>query len=281
MSSATKSYLGLLREIQQGLTGAGKPTAEARWILRQAGRLDEQQLAARLMEAAPPEVEAAAGAMLSLRQSGYPLQLLLGETEFYGLRLEVERGVLIPRPETEGLVELALGLAPGRAGARVLDVGTGTGAIALAYKSMRPKASVWATDTSSKAVALARRNAQQLGLEVNLLQAPYTAGLFDLDLILSNPPYLPESYRQKAPPELAYEEDSALYSGPEGLDMARELLPRAGAALRPGGWLLLELAPENIYTLLQEAIAQGWCEARVLADLAQRPRYLVLRHQAK
>jgi release factor glutamine methyltransferase len=280
MNSVTKSYLGLLQEIQQGLKSAGKPAAESDWILRRAARLDEQQLVARLMQAVPPEVEAAAGAMLSLRQSGYPLQLLLGETEFYGLRLEVERGVLIPRPETEGLVELALGLAPERAGARVLDVGTGTGAIALAYKSMRPKASVWATDISSQAVALARRNAQQLGLEVNLLQAPYTADLFDLDLILSNPPYLPDSYRQKAPPELAYEEDSALYSGPEGLDMARELLPRAGAALRPGGWLLLELAPENIYILLQEAIAQSWCEARVLPDLAQRPRYLILQNQA-
>lgn len=249
--------------------------------MRQAARLNDQQLAARLMQAAPPDAEDVGWAMLNLRLTGYPLQLLLGQTEFYGLELKVEPGVLIPRPETEGLVERALGLAPLGLGVRVLDVGTGTGAIALAFKSMRPKARVWATDTSFKAIELARKNAEQLELEVIFIQAPYTADLFDLDLIVSNPPYLPDSYRQEAPPELAYEDASALYSGPEGLDMARGLLPRAWAALKPGGWLLLELAPENIYTLLEEASAQGWCEARVLPDLAQRPRYLVLQSHSK
>ncbi|MCX7740392.1 MAG: peptide chain release factor N(5)-glutamine methyltransferase, partial [Meiothermus sp.] len=100
------------------------------------------------------------------------------------------------------------------------------------------------------------------------------AGLSELDLIISNPPYLPDGYREEAPPELAYEDPTALYAGPEGLDVARELLPQAWKALKPGGWLWLELAPENVYTLLGEATAQGWREARVFRDLAQQPRYL-------
>jgi release factor glutamine methyltransferase len=274
MNPASKSYLELLREFQRRLEVARKPVAESRWILGHAARLNDKQLAARLMQTVPPDVEDAAWAMLNLRLTGYPLQLLLGETEFYGLKLKVERGVLIPRPETEGLVEHALGYVHIKAEARVLDVGSGSGAIALAFKSMRPKATVWATEINPKAIELSRKNAAQLALEVTFLEASFTADLEDLDLIISNPPYLPNSYREEAPPELAYEDPAALYAGPEGLDVARELLPHAWNALKPGGWLLLELAPENVYTLLEEATAQGWREARVFRDLAQQPRYL-------
>lgn len=247
---------------------------ESRWILGHAAHLGEKELAARLTQPVPVDVEEAAWAMLDLRLRGHPLQLLLGETEFYGLRLKVARGVLIPRPETEGLVERALAHLPLDASARVMDVGTGSGAIALAIKAMRPQATVWATDINPKALELAKENALRLGLEVSFIEAPLTADLKDLDLIISNPPYLPESYREEAPPELAYEDERALYAGPEGLDVARALLPQAWAALQPGGWLWLELAPENVYTLLEEAIAQGWREARVFRDLAQQPRYL-------
>lgn len=274
MKPASKNYLELLREFQRRLEVAGKPVAESRWILGHAARLNDKQLAARLMQAVPPEVEEAAWAMLNLRLTGYPLQLLLGETEFYGLKLKVERGVLIPRPETEGLLEQALGYVQVEVETRVLDIGTGSGAIALAFKSMRPKATVWATDINPRALELARRNALELGLEVTFLEAPFTADLSELDLIISNPPYLPDNYREEAPPELAYEDPSALYAGLEGLDVARELLPHAWNALKPGGWLWLELAPENVYTLLAEATAQGWRQARVFRDLAQQPRYL-------
>lgn len=274
MTQASKSYLELLREFQRRLEAARKPAAESRWILGHAAGLNDKQLAARLMQPVPPDVEEAAWAMLNLRLTGYPLQLLLGETEFYGLKLRVERGVLIPRPETEGLVEQALANLPVEAETRVLDVGTGSGAIALALKALRPKATVWATDINPKALELARRNALELGLLVTFLEAPFMADLSELDLIVSNPPYLPDGYREEAPPELAYEDPSALYAGPEGLEVARELLPHAWKALKPGGWLWLELAPENIYTLLAEATAQGWREARVLRDLVQLPRYL-------
>ncbi|MCX7602050.1 MAG: peptide chain release factor N(5)-glutamine methyltransferase [Meiothermus sp.] len=280
MNPASKSYLELLREFQRRLEAARKPAAESRWILGHAAGLSDKALAARLMQAVPPDVEEAAWAMLNLRLTGYPLQLLLGETEFYGLKLKVERGVLIPRPETEGLVEQALGYVPPEVEAQVLDIGTGSGAIALAVKAARPRATVWATDINPKALELARHNAQQLGLEVTFLEAPFTGGLGGLDLIVSNPPYLPERYREEAPPELAYEDPTALYAGLEGLDVARPLLAQAWAALKPGGWLWLELAPENIYTLLAEATAQGWREARVYRDLAQQPRYLACQKPA-
>ncbi|GIW25747.1 peptide chain release factor N(5)-glutamine methyltransferase [Meiothermus sp.] len=274
MKPASKSYLQLLREFQQQLTAAQKPAAESRWIVRHAAGLEDSQLVARLLQAVPPDVEEAAWAMLRLRLTGYPLQLLLGETEFCGLKLRVERGVLIPRPETEGLVEHALACLPPSETAQVLDIGTGSGAIALALKSMRPNAVVWATEINPIALELARQNARELGLEVTFLEAPFTADLRELDLIISNPPYLPDGYREEAPPELAYEDPTALYAGPDGLRVARELLPHAWNALKPGGRVWLELAPENIYTLQAEAAAQGWLEVRVLRDLAQQPRYL-------
>lgn len=151
---------------------------------------------------------------MAKRLSGYPLQYLLGEVEFFGLPLKVAEGVLIPRPETEGLVELALKLSlPERP--RVLDVGTGTGAIALAVKQHLPEAEVFATEVDDPALALAEENARRLGLAVHFQGLPHR-GLRELDLIVSNPPYLPEGYREQAPGELAYENPLALYGGRRG-----------------------------------------------------------------
>lgn len=279
--------IDLLREFQGLLQKVGLPSIEARWILTFASRTDEKSFVTKLLEPVPPDIEEAARAVLELRLTGHPLQLLIGETEFFGLRLKVRRGVLIPRPETEGLVEIALQLprAPyvqpyednhtELIGAKVLDVGTGTGAIALAYKSMRPNASVWATDINRDAVQLATENAHSLGLEIYIRETAYTGSLSNFDLIVSNPPYLPESYRNEAPPELSYEDNKALYSGKDGLQMPRELLNHAWNALKPGGWIALELAPSNIYLLLAEAAERGWKNLQTRRDLAQRPRYLI------
>ncbi|MCX7740827.1 MAG: peptide chain release factor N(5)-glutamine methyltransferase [Meiothermus sp.] len=272
-----ESYLTLLRALQRQLEVHGKPPAEARWMLERASGLEASELIRNLQQPVPGGVAEVVWGMLERRLQGYPLQLLLGETEFFGLRLEVAPGVFIPRPETEGLVELALGYLPERAASRVLDVGTGSGAIALALKARRPEAFVWATDLNPKALALARRNARRLGLEVALLEAPFTGGLNNLDLLVSNPPYLPEVYREEAPAELTYEDGAALYAGPDGLGVARPLLREAEVALRRGGWLLLELAPENVGVLAEEAVARGWRAVRVERDLAGRPRYLVAR----
>lgn len=281
--------LELLRQFERRFREAGLPSQEARWLLAHALGLEDSDLLRGLYKAVPKGIAEQMEGWLMQRRQGYPLQLILGYSLFYVpglkedaggyLRLEVRPGVLIPRPETEGLVELALGLLSAERSftGRLLDVGTGSGAIALALKRRFPKAEVWATEIDPVAVALARENARRAGLEVQVLLAPFTAHLKALDLIVSNPPYLPESYRQEAPPELSYENPQALYSGPEGLDMPRELLRHAWRALKPGGALALELAESNVHTLAEEAQRAGWEAVQVHRDLAGRPRYLSAR----
>lgn len=263
----------LLHRLREALREAGLPEGEALDLLALATGLSRKELLLRLSQEPPPGAEAKALALLERRLSGYPLQYLLGEVEFFGLPLRVQEGALIPRPETEDLVELALGLPlPPRP--RILDVGTGTGAIALALKKHLPAAEIFATDIDERALALAEENARRLGLRVHFLRRPLTGGLKGLDLIVSNPPYLPEAYRQVAPKELSFESPLALYAGQEGLDVARPLAKEAWEALQLGGWLLLELAPENVGTLAEELRGKSWQGVEVLRDLAGRERYL-------
>jgi len=211
---------------------------------------------------------------LERRAGGEPLQLIIGGVEFFGLELAVRPGVLIPRPETELLVELALRLVEGVTAPRLLDVGSGSGAIALAIKKQRPDAVVYASDVSSAALELARKNAAELELEVNFLAAPLTAGLSGLDLIVSNPPYLPAGDAAAAPPELAWEAKEALYAGADGLDVARPLIGEAGRALKPGGWLVLELDPRNIELAAEYAANQSFTILTIHPDLSGAPRFL-------
>jgi release factor glutamine methyltransferase len=271
------TLLELLKELQSALEAANKAPVEARWILSHLGKIDNLRFTTQLFEAVSPDVEQAARAMVALRTEGHPLQLLLGSTEFFGLTLQMQPGVLIPRPETEGLVEQAIVCLYGIAAPHVLDVGTGSGAIALAIKSVLPEATVWATDINPEALSLAQINARQLELDIYLEETAFTGHLSDFDLVVSNPPYLPESYSQIAPAELKYEDNRALYSGPEGLDMPRELLRHAWQALKPGGWLAMELSPLNVYKMLEYASIEGWHNAQVSRDLTQQPRYLVAR----
>jgi len=208
------------------------------------------------------------------RAAREPLQLIIGDVDFYDLQLKVKPGVLIPRPETELLVELALELLTGSSSPRVLDVGTGSGAIALAIKKQRPDARVYATDTNPTALQLAVENATALGIEVEFLPAPLTAGLTGLDLIVSNPPYLPQDDAGSAPPELRWEPESALYAGRDGLDVARPLINEARRALKASGGLALELDPRNVFTAASLAREAGFQDVGVKNDLTGRPRYL-------
>ena len=208
------------------------------------------------------------------RAGGEPLQLIIGSVEFFGLRLAVRPGVLIPRPETELLVELALRLIGDVTAPRLLDVGTGSGAIALAIKQQRPDAVVYASDVSPAALELARKNAADLELEVNFLAASLTAGLSGLDLIVSNPPYLPAGDEAAAPPELAWEAREALYAGVDGLNVARPLIGEAAGALKPGGWLALELDPRNVETAAEYAANRGFTDLAIHPDLSGAPRFL-------
>ncbi|TVR87104.1 MAG: peptide chain release factor N(5)-glutamine methyltransferase [Trueperaceae bacterium] len=219
---------------------------------------------------------------LERRCAREPLQMVLGETEFYGLRLSVRPGVLVPRPETELLVEHALADLSEARPTTVIDVGTGGGAVALALAARRPLARIVASDVDPAALALARRNARALGLALtlcraDLLQHPrLCAAARSADLLVANLPYLPESDRGTLPPELAWESGAALFAGREGLSVARRLRAQAWRALRPGAVAWWELDARNAERFAREALAVGWPQAGLAADLVGRRRFVRL-----
>lgn len=224
--------------------------------------------------------------LLARRAAREPLQHVLGEATFLDLRVRVTPGVLVPRPETERLVELVLeelGTAPGRPGDVVIDVGTGTGAIALALKAARPTLQVWATDVSQAALALAEANADLLGLHIqvrrsDLLADPDVAAAAATAVaIVSNPPYLPEADRTAVEPEVAVEPDVALYAGHDGLDVARRLARQVQEVARRGALVALELDPRNAGEMAAEMAAAGFEGVRLEADLAGRDRFVLAR----
>jgi release factor glutamine methyltransferase len=187
------------------------------------------------------------------RAAGEPLAYIVGHKEFFGLDLLVDRRVLVPRPDTETLVEWALELLPSETGARVVDLGTGSGAIALAVKHARPLARVEATDISADALAVAAENARRLSLQVDFRRASWLAGATGaFELIVSNPPYI-----RADDPHLAVLGDEplgALAAGNDGLHDLRAIVQAAPACLSRGGWLLLE---------------HGWDQAQPVRDLLE------------
>jgi release factor glutamine methyltransferase len=182
-------------------------------------------------------------AWLERRLSGEPVAYLLGRREFWSLELEVTPDTLIPRPETELLVELALARLPADRPLTIADLGTGSGAIALALAVERPLARIVATDHSPAALIVARRNARRLNIvHVEFREGDWCAPLGDerFDLIAANPPYVVATDPRWRQGELRFEPPAALVSGPDGLDALRVIIAQAPDVLKPGGWLLLE-----------------------------------------
>lgn len=210
-------------------------------------------------------------------QERVPVSILLGEREFWSLVFKVSTDVLTPRPDTETLVEAALAKckAPDWKG-RILDLGTGSGAIALSLAQELPHAELTATDLSEAALQIATQNADRLpqGERVRFLHGdlfePVSGERFDL--VVSNPPYVARRDAKSLPPELAHEPEMALFGGEDGLDVIRRLVAEAGAHLAPGGWLLIELAPEQAGTVEQLLVGAGFVEIERRFDLARRPR---------
>lgn len=194
-------------------------------------------------EAVPPELAARFAALLQRRAAGEPVAYLVGRREFWSLELEVSPDTLVPRPETELLVELALERLPMGAPADVVDLGTGSGAIALAVARERPRARVTAVDASAPALAVAQRNAVRLSLgHVRFLRSDWFSAVRDesYDLVLSNPPYLATDDPHLRESSLPFEPQLALASGSDGLDALRLICAQSPAHLRAGGWLLFE-----------------------------------------
>lgn len=228
---------------------------------------------ARSRASTDPEVEAIALKLAERRAEGEPLQYVLGTAAFRHLELSVGPGVLVPRPETEVLVERALDRLPD--GGAVVDVGTGSGAIALAIKQERPDARVWATDDSGDALHYARANRERLGLEVEILHGGLLEPLpgsrrGDFDVVVSNPPYVSESETHLVAPDvLGHEPDHAVFGGGgDGLSIVASLVSQAWPWLRPHGWLVCEIGHGQAAAVVELFVNAGFVDAGVHADLA-------------
>ncbi len=207
-------------------------------------------------------------ALFRRRLAGEPAAYLLGEKEFHGLDLQVDARVLVPRPDTETLVDWALACLEGRPAPRVLDLGTGSGAIALALQRTRPDARIEAVDASADALAVAAANARRLGLPVAFRQASWLDGAPPgaYDLIVSNPPYIAEGDPHL--PALCHEPRSALVAGIDGLDELRQIVRAAPAHLAEGGRLLLEHGHDQAAAVRQLLAAAGFADIQHRHDLS-------------
>ncbi len=211
-------------------------------------------------------------ALVERRAAGEPIQYITGETEFYRLPIQVNRDVLIPRPETELLVEKALELASLFRWPRVLDVGTGSGAIAVALAHEWPEAAVTATEISERALKLARHNAEHLELanRIRFLQGDLLAPVAgeEFDLVVSNPPYVADRDRESLSIEVRdFEPAQALFAGEDGMDVYRHLIPAAFGALVPGGFLLLEIGYDQAELVRALIQAAGFEQVEFTPDL--------------
>ena len=254
--------------VQEALESAAIDAREARLLLAAATGFSQASVVAYPDRVLPNEVQNRFREFVARRSRGEPVAYILGRKEFYGLELAVNPAVLVPRPETELLVELALQ----RDFASALDLGTGSGAIALALKRHRPAARVLGVEASAAALAVAKRNAAALALDVELFHGQWFSPFHGLrfDLIVANPPYVAEGDPHLA--ALAFEPPSALLAGPDGLKAIREIAAAAPAYLASRGRLLIEHGQGQepaVRSLLEE---QGLEEVRTWPDLAGIPR---------
>jgi release factor glutamine methyltransferase len=213
--------------------------------------------------------------LVTRRIAHEPIQYILGEQEFYGLLFEVTPSVLIPRPETEHLVEAVLKRADPQTNLRIIDVGTGSGAIAIALAHKLPQVQVIAVDISLAALAVARRNAIRHSVidQITFVQSDLLAafGGNDFDLVVSNPPYIANT-EVLEPQVVQFEPHTALYAGPTGLEIYQRLIPQASDALKRNGWLLMEIGYGQNQSLL--SLLEEWNQVTIDNDLQEIPRVL-------
>jgi release factor glutamine methyltransferase len=218
------------------------------------------------------------GRALCRRCAGEPLQHVTGEQGFRRLLLRVRPGVFVPRPETEVLVQVALDALEGIRGPVVVDVGTGSGAVALAIKHERPDARVIATDVSGEAVRLARENAERLGLDIAVLGGdqlePVPDDVGPIDAVVANPPYVADADRASLPREVLAEPEVAVFGG---IEIYERLFGQAAERLGPGGTVVVEIHERMAAPVIVAAREAGFVDARIDRDLAGRDRVVSAR----
>jgi release factor glutamine methyltransferase len=274
-----------LAAARHALGAAGIPpedaALDAEVLIRHALGWDRTALVTRGHESLPAGVEERVSALLARRAAREPVAQIVGQREFWGLDFEVSRDVLVPRPETELIVEEALGEVRHRAAwHRIVDAGTGSGCLAVALAVEFPEARVIATDVSKAALAVARRNAARhhVGDRIEFVNTDLLDGLpSGIDLIVSNPPYVPEMDAHSLPRDVRdYEPPEALFGGPDGLQVIRRLFDTARRHLAADGRLIVEFGFGQEADVPAIAEAAGWRVMRVSRDLQSVPRVAVL-----
>jgi release factor glutamine methyltransferase len=271
-----------LTEAAQHLCDTSNPRLDAETLLMHVLKRERSYLYAH------PEFELACGELtryydaVSQRAQGVPLQYITRHQEFWGLDFKVTPAVLIPRPETEHSVEAVLDLAKELETPRIVDIGTGSGCIAIALASELPKAEIYAVDISADALPVAKENAQRLGFaeRISFVQSDLLAEYSDhaeyFDIVVSNPPYVGSNEPDKAQREVREHEPSiAVFGGPTGLEVYGRLIPQAQAALKHGGWLVMEIGYSTEAQI--RAMLKDWRHVHTECDLQGIPRVVIAR----
>ena len=269
MPAAPETVETLLRQ------AAAIDRVDAEWLLAHSLQTPRSWLFAHSGDAVPAEAAVRFAALLARRQAGEPVAYLTGSQGFWTLDLAVSPATLVPRPETELLVERALARIPVNSASHVADLGTGSGAIALAIAKERPHTVVIATDASAAALEVARGNAARNGItNVEFREGDWLAPLAGetFHLIASNPPYIAEGDPHLDRGDLRFEPPTALSSGEDGLDAIRSIVRDAPARLAPGGWLLLEHGWDQGALVRALLEAAGFIDVETAHDLEGRDR---------
>jgi release factor glutamine methyltransferase len=256
------------------------PRREASILLAAAMQVDEITLRLDATALVPEEIETLFRSWIERRAQGEPAQHLIGWCDFWGRRFEVSPDVLVPRPETEFLIEAVLTLALPET-ARVVDLGTGSGCIALTLKAERTSWQVAGVDLSLKALHLAGWNQERLNLNIELVNSDLSSALCSgWDLVTANLPYIPSATIASLTPEVQYDPLLALDGGQDGLDLVRRLLLDLSRLLSPGAWCALELGENQANTVVSIALSLGLEEWTRIVDLGGCERILILRSTA-
>lgn len=278
------SLATLLSVAKSALAEKGNPTPvlDARLLLQRATGVSHETLIADPQRQVSTEAAAQFFESLDRRLAGEPVSRILGEREFYGRAFRITPATLDPRPDTETLIEAALGFMPAGRASRIIDLGTGSGIIGVTLLAERPEARAVMTDISAEALAAAEENARRHGV---LAQASFARGSWfagaqgPFDLVLSNPPYIPQAILPTLAPEVRnFDPEGALVAGPDGLQAYREIARAAGAFLAQGGHVIVEIGEGQAFDIEGIFKAHGFAPAGRWQDLARHVRCLAFSH---